>query len=105
MVNKTNKKIFVISEECTIYDVSELKNQINELIENKVNIDFDLSEVTLIDASVIQLLLSSKIEMENNGLIFNLKNCSDIAKKFIENIYCDEVLFNSKLSSAVSQET
>ncbi len=88
----TNTKVIVIEDECTIYDVSDFKESVMHHIDNQMNIIFDLSQVSKIDASVIQLLLSSKIELEHKGLEFNLKNCSAKASEFIRSISCDEAL-------------
>ncbi len=91
----TKTKIIVIEDECTIYDVSDLKERVMEHISNGMDITFDLSQVSQIDASVIQLLISIKKELTLKGLKFNLGKCSSRVNDFIKNIFCDEALLVS----------
>ena len=80
---------FLMNEECTIYDVAELKDQILAIIKADKGIDFDLSDVTQIDASVVQLLLSTKSELSSRNLDFVISKQSDYVTEFISTINCD----------------
>ncbi len=83
---------YLLPEECTIYEVSDLKDAILPLINANKNIEFNLSQVSMIDASVVQLLISVKKELELKNLIFKLSDLSEYALEFINNIYCSEQL-------------
>jgi anti-anti-sigma regulatory factor len=96
-----NAEIIQITDECTIYDVAQLKEQVQEVIERGESVCFDLSKVMVLDASVVQLLLSTKIELASRNLSFSISAMSDAAQAFINNIYCLSSLL--KNSSTVSE--
>ena len=96
--------VLTLSDECTIYEVTQLREQILALIQANKNIEFDLSAVSLIDASGVQLLLASKVEMEQKGLCFNLTNCSEQVTDFVESIHCDEKLLMTRELDLLSQD-
>jgi len=87
----SKQQTVLLAQECTIYEVADLKEQLNLLIEDNMNINFDLSDVVLIDASVVQLLISIKTEMKVKELSFSIEAISQNAQEFISSIYCTEL--------------
>lgn len=93
-----NAETIQLADECTIYDVAELKEQIENVIERGASICFDLSNVMVLDAAVVQLLLSTKITLAEHDLNFNISTFSEAAQAFISNIYCQDILVNNNLA-------
>ncbi len=80
-----------MADECTIYDATELQQQISDILEKKQAIDFDLSAVVCLDAAIVQLLISTKIELEASNLTFSISALSNNAQAYISAIHCDEL--------------
>jgi anti-anti-sigma regulatory factor len=86
-----SRQKFIMNDECTIYEVAELQQQIFTIIETNKSIDFDLSGVSRLDASVVQLLLSAKIELELRNLSMSISALSQEAKRVISKTYCNDI--------------
>lgn len=100
----SNAETIELTDECTIYDVAELKEQIQDIIERGVSICFDLSKINILDAAVVQLLLSTKIELAERKLSFNISALSEAALAFINNIYCQDLLAKNDLAECKGEQ-
>ncbi len=56
-----------INEDLTIYNIDEVKKEINEKIEKVDTLEIDLENVEEIDSSGIQLLIALKNEFKKNN--------------------------------------
>lgn len=63
----------------TIYQAESLASEIMPLIESEQNLTFDLSAITELDSSGVQLLMMAKTYCVNAGRKFNLINHSQTA--------------------------
>lgn len=64
-----------------IYVAKELKEKLQEVFNKNKKIRIDLSEITDIDTSCIQILLSLKILAKNNKIDYKLVNPSPVVKE------------------------
>ncbi len=81
--------------ELNIYDVESLHQQmIAELKEIAIIIDF--TNVNKVDASVIQLLLSTYKSAKGLSKEFKLTNVSDEVLDIFRSYFCDTLLLGSK---------
>jgi len=94
MTKSTSKTHFYeLPQECTIYEVSELKDALLAHIASDKNIEFDLSKVSLMDACIVQLLVATQKELKKKKLKFGISALSDYAQQFFSRMYCNEILF------------
>ncbi|RHX86707.1 STAS domain-containing protein [Leptospira stimsonii] len=75
----------VIEGELTIYDALELKGSFDEILKNKNSIlEIDLSKITKIDTSCLQILLALKMEARKKEFTIRLINHSHAVLKLID---------------------
>jgi len=74
----------VLSEDMSIYAISELKTEIDSLIEPYQRVIIDLSNVEEFDSSGVQLLLSLKKTLLTNAKTFSTKDMSPEVVKLLD---------------------
>ncbi len=91
--NNDEIQVFELKGECTIYEVADIHQKAINIIQQAGAIRIDMKEVTRIDSSVIQLLLSISKQQESDKLYFSIDSYSDCVKKLVDSVHCHE-LFN-----------
>lgn len=66
-----------LSGECTIYEIAQIHQKIHDNWQANTNLSLDVSAVTEVDASFIQLLASCKKMALDKNQLFELLNPSD----------------------------
>jgi ABC-type transporter Mla MlaB component len=80
--------------ECTIYQMTSLKDELTDFISQKEQVTLDLSKLEQFDVSFVQLLLSVQMQAVRDDIKFTIKNISDDLINLIHNIHCDSVLID-----------
>lgn len=80
------------SENFTIYEIKELKDKFLEEFQQSKDIQIDLSSVTKIDMTAIQLLLSLKKSCDNQNKSFEIKNIDANIFRAFQLSGCDTAL-------------
>jgi anti-anti-sigma factor len=70
--------VVCIKGDANIYSVNELKDKLLEIYETSKEIKIDLSEVSDIDTSAIQALLSLKMSAKKNNIPYKILNPSEV---------------------------
>ncbi|RDH85691.1 MAG: hypothetical protein DIZ80_01830 [endosymbiont of Galathealinum brachiosum] len=78
--------------ECTVYQVSQLENEISNLMLLKKPMIFDLSKVEEFDASFIQLLLAAQLQAKKDNLQLSVEGASEALIELVNGIYCQPAL-------------
>ena len=78
--------------ECTIYQVAELRNEIADLMVQKKPLILDLSEVEAFDVSFVQLLLATQLQADKDNIQLNVEGASEELTELINSIYCEPAL-------------
>lgn len=94
-------------EECTVYQVSDLKTEFLDLMCLHKPLVLDLSKVKQFDVSFIQLLLVLQVQAKNNNIKLSVTGSSDEINNLVESIYCMPALngFNETASTPPHQES
>ena len=79
-----------LSGDCTIYEISEIHQQVLQAWKKKKGLTLDLSEVADIDASFMQLLLSCRQSAQQQQQLFELKNIPQQLSEKLESLYLSE---------------
>lgn len=76
------------AEECTVYQVSDLKIEFLGLMSQSKPVVLDLSQVKQFDVSFIQLLLVVQKQANNNNIQLSVKGISDEINNLVDSIHC-----------------
>ncbi len=102
--NKVNEDVSMdsiqLDGECSIYEITQLHQKIHDNWHAKTNLNLEVSGVTEVDSSFIQLLASCKKQAEENDLQFELVNPSEPLLKRINAMFMDHFFFSEKLSNS-----
>ena len=89
-VEKENGAVkFIIENNMTIFNASELKQTLLDALSEPTNIKLDLSQVNEIDSAGFQLLLMLKNESKKNNKEYQITACSSAVTSLLD-------LFNLK---------
>lgn len=92
--------LITLKGDCSIYEISYLHQQVREQYQksmaDKSDIKLDASEVTEVDASLVQLLASCKIQAEANEQSFALLNPSEVLLKKISALFMEDFFFHNE---------
>lgn len=72
----TQEALNLLPEEMNIYTATQHKQFLLRLLNEQNPISLDLSSISEIDGSGLQLLISAKNEAASRGMFFEIKNCS-----------------------------
>jgi len=76
-------------ERLTIYEVEALSKELNSYLDNaELTLDLDLKNVTKLDLSAIQLLLSTERTCSQNNIKFNLHGLNSTNKEALQLCGC-----------------
>ncbi|MBK1647810.1 STAS domain-containing protein [Rhabdochromatium marinum] len=92
----------VFDGEMTIYSATANFQRLRERIGKRLPIQIDLSAVTEIDSSGLQLLLYARAEADDNGLDFSLAGLSESVTDVFNLLYLNRTF---GISSATQPET
>jgi len=80
-------------EKLTIYEVEALSRELTSYLDNaEFTLDLDLKNVTKLDLSAIQLLLSTEKTCTSNNIKFNLHGLNNLNKDALELCGCASLL-------------
>lgn len=82
-----------LSGECTIYEIMQLHQQIHDNWPENTGLELDVSGVTEVDASFIQLLATCKNTARNKHLSFQLKTPSEPLNNKINAMFMQDFFF------------
>lgn len=92
-----------LNGDCSIYEISSIHQQVMKSWKGKSALTLDLSRVSEIDASFIQLLMSCKQTAEQEKQSFELLNASDKLTQTIDAMF-SSVFFNPTSEQTASKE-
>lgn len=87
-----------LSGECSIYEITKLHQKIHNNWQAKTDLDLDVSEVTEVDPSFIQLLASCKKQADENNHLFELVSPSEPLLNKIKAMFMHDYFFSSETS-------
>jgi len=80
------------AEECTVYQVADLKAEFLDLMTQQKQVTLDLSQVKQFDVSFIQLLLVVQAQAKNNHIQLSVTGASNEINDLVDSIYCAPAL-------------
>jgi len=81
-----------LSQELSIYNVSLFKQEVLERLAEKSDLIFDCSQLELIDAAGMQLILSLQKTLLNEEFNLKLRNISSEVEEVFELVGVEEIL-------------
>ncbi|MCU7939042.1 MAG: STAS domain-containing protein [gamma proteobacterium symbiont of Bathyaustriella thionipta] len=84
-----------LSDECTIYEITQIHQKIHDKWQTNTNLNIDVSAVTEVDASFMQLLASCKKMAMDNNQFFKLINPSEKVTNKMKAMFMSDY-FNSQ---------
>ncbi len=80
----------VLSGECTIYEIAQRHQQIHDNWKADGNLELEVSAVTAIDASFVQVLASCKKQAEQHGFQILITDSTDLLEDTIKAMYMSD---------------
>ncbi|MCW8929874.1 MAG: STAS domain-containing protein [Gammaproteobacteria bacterium] len=107
--NKENEDVLMdaiqLDGECSIYEITQLHQKIHDNWQGKTALNLDVSGVTEVDASFVQLLASCRKEAQEKHQQFELINPSEPLLKRITAMFMDDFFFSEEASETTSATT
>lgn len=85
-----------LSGNCSIYEITQLHQQIHDNWPTQTDLNLDVSNISQVDASFIQLLASCKKQANNNNHLFKLVNPSEQLLNKIKAMFLNDYFFNTE---------
>ncbi len=76
-----------LSSECTVYEIAEIHQQIHDNWKAGSDLELDVSAVSAVDASFVQLLVSCRKQAELNECKFKLTKPTEILNEKIKAMF------------------
>lgn len=93
-MNKPKQKTaqWKLKNDCSIYEVSEMHQKLQTLLQKATTTTLDLSAVEHVDASFLQLLIAAHNEALNNEAQLRVKDPSECLIDLADKTYCQQAL-------------
>jgi len=82
-------QVWQAGSDCTIYEVTALKEEILSVLSQSDIITLDLSNIVEFDACFIQLLLSTQVYAKQKNINLSISGATEALTTVIKSIHCE----------------